>query len=247
MLLEPVKSLAPGCISDLAFDRWRGGELDATGCLELTQHLEQCRACTARRDAFDAAAQQFLGRADYPRDVPRLRAELRQRRQRSRVAMTAAAAAAATILFWWPSSPQQHRMDRLKGGPSLGFYVRRGDEVFRGRTGEQVRPGDQLRFTWRSDRPAYLAILSLDAARTVSTYYPPPNAREVLVPTGNEVALEGAVELDAMLGPERLFAISCDRAPNLDTLREQLSSTQQLSAPPNCQIQQLDLFKEPQP
>jgi hypothetical protein len=143
---------------------------------------------------------------------------------------------------------------RRKGSAAVGFFVKRGDRVQRGSDGEHVQPGDQLRFTLRSDRPTQLAILSLDARGVVSVYFPRTEGQGALRPIGEELALDAGVELDATLGPETIFAIRCPTPPalaahpthpTLDTLRNTLQRTRTLPAPPGCEVDVLRLFKEP--
>jgi len=243
MLLRPPAGLAEGCISDLVFDAWHAGELSAGRDRELAQHLSVCDACAARARDLRAEAQGYLSRADYAPQVARISAELARRRS-SRWPLLASVASAALLLlvfFRAPAAPEVRR----KGSDSVGFYVRRGQALFRGHSGQRVRPRDQLRFTWRSDQSAYLVILSIDAKRVVSTYYPAQGAQRRLLPSGAEIELPNAVELDDTLGPEQVFVVSCADAPELASLRRTLAETGHLSPPLGCQVARILLFKEP--
>jgi hypothetical protein len=246
MFLKQTSSLPAGCISDLTLDAWRSGELSTTRNRELSEHVARCEYCAARQRVLSGHAQEFLARSDQPLQLARLRTKLQRKRSSLLPAGLGAAIMFASLLVWAAPHAASPAI-RSKGPSSIGFYVRRGEQVFRGHEGARLRPGDQLRFTWRSDRPAYLAILSRDAAQVVSTYYPPANVQPLLTPTGAEVELASAVELDDTLGTEQLFVISCVAPPSVAQLRKQLEQRGTLEAPAGCELDRLRLEKEARP
>jgi hypothetical protein len=255
MLLKSGAERPPACISDLAFDQWEAGELARERSDELARHLAQCARCSGQRQSLRAQAQAFIDGPGRPERLPRLQARLvQQRTGRPRprdvlralpvaAGLVAAAAAAAVLLVLAPGDPEH--ATRRKGSAAVGFFVKRGERVQRGSDGERVQPGDQLRFTLRSDRPTHLSILSLDARGVVSVYYPRTAAARPLQPVGEELALDAGVELDDTLGPETIFAVRCPTPPAVDALRSTLQRARTLPAPPGCEIDVLRLFKEP--
>jgi hypothetical protein len=248
MLLKSGAERPRDCISDLAFDQWEAGELDRQRADELARHMAQCARCGEQRQLLRAQAQAFISGPGRPEELPRLHARmLRPRSRRPRVLLPAVAgllAAAATALLVFLPRDREHAT-RLKGSASVGFFVKRGERVERGSDGEHVQPGDQLRFTLRSDRPTHLAILSLDALGVVSVYFPRTAGQGPLLPIGEEIALDAGVELDATLGPEAIYAVRCQAPPAVDALAATLQRARTLQPPPGCELDVLRIFKEP--
>lgn len=239
--------LLSGCISDLAFDAWRAGEIAGAEAHRLDEHLRECASCRSRRQALAAEAEMFEQRTDRERPLLRVRAELSQRKRRKQLgSLSAAAIAALSLLLLQTRSPETHD-GRLKGGSELGFYVRRAEKTFRWQPGNAVRPGDQLRFTWHAQRPVYLAILSLDARGSASLYFPRPNEAQQRIAGGEEVDLPLAVQLDDSTGMEQVYALGCESPPPLEALRQTLETDRQLRAAAGCELVQLTLNKEPRP
>jgi hypothetical protein len=236
------------CISDLTFDAWRAGEIDRARERVLDEHVRTCASCLSRRRALEAHADAFERRPDRALPLQAVRAKLKRRKRGKQLAsLTAVAIAASCLLIFEARNAEPPPDGRLKGGSSVGFYVRRGEQVFRWQPGQAVHPGDQLRFTWRSLRPVYLAIFSLDARGAASIYFPTPDAPQQRVAGGDQVDLPLAVQLDDTLGAERVYALGCESPPVLESLRRSLEKAGELQAPAACELLQLSLFKEPRP
>ena len=192
-------SRAPDCLSDLAFDRLRSGELH--GIAEATQrraHIASCPRCAARFAAFGEQAVEFRRRA------PRIVARVTPRRAGRRLLplllyATAAAAAVAFLLLRHPPAPDGQL---LPGGTTM--------------------PGDALRFRVFAPRARFLALLSVDGAGTLSSYLPPA---PMLLPLRAEARQElaGAIEMDEVLGAERLIALLCPQRLTVDLVLERQS------------------------
>jgi hypothetical protein len=156
--------------------------------------------------------------------------------------MASAAALAVTLVAAIQLAPEAEH--RRKGASSIGYYVLRDGQLFRGEPGQALRPRDRLRFTWRSDRAVYLAILSLDSRGTASTFFPAPGPQQALRPSGSEIELPAAVELDGATGAEELFVLSCAAVQEVERLRTTLARTHELNAPAGCELQRVQLHKE---
>jgi Putative zinc-finger len=243
MLLRPPAELRASCISDLGLDAFRAGDLPPERVAIVEQHLEQCAQCRARRQSLDSAADAYTRRADFREPLARAQASL-ARRRRSHVGVLFASAAALVVMIAVATTLAPDAEHRRKGASSVGYYVLRDGQLFRAHAGQALRPRDRLRFTWRSDRPVYLTILSLDARGAASTYFPAPGPQQPLRPSGSEVELPAAVELDDTLGLENLFVISCSAAQEVERLRERLAQTGQLTAPAGCELQRIQIHKE---
>jgi hypothetical protein len=174
--------------------------------------------------------------------------------QRRRSAFLGAGALAAAALLAlgvgnlgrWPGFDDGDGT-RSKGAFALTFFVKRGDAVLAGSDGQSVAPGDQLRFAITSAAPGHLAIFSLDGAGVASVYYPSGITRAQSLAASSSKPLDTAVELDAVPGRERIIAISCPEPFELEPLRARLQTERELSAPPDCVLDQLTLVKGTHP
>lgn len=229
------------CASDLQLDAWLSGEIDGAKAASLAAHGRACARCDARRDQLSRDRQGFVAAAaalpiwlDAPRRTPKA----------SRLVAGLAIASAVAAAFAIMAAPPRERSGavRAKGTDHVSFYVKRGGAVHRGRPEERVRPGDQLRFSYTAGSDRYLAILSLDAAQRTSVYYP-ASTEALRVEAGVDVALPSAVELDTVLGEERVVALFCDRPLPIAALRAQLEHKRAMP-PPGCTQDQLILMKE---
>lgn len=233
MLSELRKAQPNNCLSDLMLDEWHAGELDSAAARIVEEHVASCDRCRARQQALQAVANEFL----------RARPGAPQRRFRARtvgIALSGLAVAAAALLLMRTPEPFG---ERSKGGPSLGFFVLRGERVFAGSEGERLQPGDRLRFVATSLTPRQLAILSRDARGVASVYYPAaPHSR--LVAATRETPLDTAVELDGTLGTETLFGVFCDQEFEVEPLRQALERSGKLPSLPGCSVDQLEVRKE---
>lgn len=242
------------CVTDLAFDQWRAGEQTKEREAALDEHLRGCARCRVRSELLEREHAAFLARAPTLEDNARFirRSERRARAAFSparRVALSLAAACVlgvvTSLATSWPARRgEEHAAgERRKGGAFVGFYVKRGARVMRGSTEDPVHPGDQLRFTYSSDAPAYWALLGRDA-HDASVYFP-ATTDAARLPAGQDEPFDFSLELDEQLGVERLFVVTCPRAYPLEPLRRALASEGDVRAPDDCRVQRIALRKEP--
>lgn len=145
----------------------------------------------------------------------------------------ALAAAAAAVVLWvkWPRPTpllvDDERGDRgdaggpvgpddayvgLKGDDAVRAYLRRAGEISPLVDGDDVQPGDAIRFLVDARRGHHVLVVSVDGAQQVSVYFPFGGDGSQELAQGAEQELPGAVELDATLGDERIW-ILMSRAP----------------------------------
>jgi hypothetical protein len=236
-----------GCLTDLMLDAWSSGELDAPQRARAIAHVATCERCRSRHEALEAERSVFYSAApSFEAHAARFVA-VRRTRPRPALRMFAfggalaalGAAAAITLLTITPATT------RFKGGPSLGYFVKRNERVVAGDRNAVLYPGDLVRFTYSAQQPRYLALFGRDA-RTTTVYYP-SGASAVLVQSAHDVALDFSIELDGVLGDEQVHAIFCPDVFTLAPLRQALSDTGQLPVPNTCQKVSLTLHKVPRP
>lgn len=230
-------------LSNLELDEWHAGELDAAARTRCEAHLAQCAHCRARRAQFAREASEFF--AEAPNFVPPQRTPAPQpRAARLWFVGTLAALAAGIALIAWPAS--RGAGTRPKGAAHLDFFIKRGELVRRGESGEQVHPGDLLRFVYSAGEPKFLGVFGLDA-NGASVYFPNGHAA-LRVHPGNDVALDFSVELDAQLGTERVLGVFCPEPFALEPVRAALASSAPLPAAMSaCAREQITLEKVAQP
>jgi hypothetical protein len=233
-----------GCLSELALDEWVARELSEPESARVAAHVASCAQCRARHRALEAERADFLAKApsfaEHAAVVCRSQQRVIPLRQRILLAATSAATLAATaLLVLW--SGGKFEETRSKGPAHLSWFVKRGEHVHRGRADEPLYPGDALRFLYSSGEPRYLAIVNVDA-RAASVYFP-SGARAALVRAGNDVALDFSVELDGQLGRERVYALFCETAVEIEPLRAALSETARLPETSGCQAEVIVLQK----
>jgi hypothetical protein len=242
------------CPSDLRFDQYTAGELDASTRRPFEEHTRRCPRCLERMRALDAQREAFLGEAS---NMPALASLVgpghatvpRPRRIVHRGAGIAGVLAlAASFLIVLKLQPEPHPPDgvRTKGAARLAFFVKRGALVSRGRSGNPLQPGDVVRFIYSSERAAYLALINLDA-RGVTTYFPSGSGTARQVGAGTDVALDFGVELDRNPGEERVFGVFCPAPFALAPLTAALEADKALPELPGCDVDELVLNKQTTP
>lgn len=232
-------SLPPGCLSDLKLDASFAGE--ARAVREVEAHIARCTECRARHAELAAERQAFLAQR------PEFEVPQKSRRARTRVAVLSGFAVAAAALLWAAPHVQPDVPGvRLKGGPRLDYYVQREAAASRGTTLTKLAPGDRVRFSYTSERSAYLAVYGLDARGQASVFYPAAQGAARVEP-GADQLLETAVELDDALGSEQVFAVFCDAPFLVEPLRLALFAQRTLEARSGCRIDKLGWTKESTP
>lgn len=258
--LEAHAEACDGCAALLAQRR------EELSTYQARPELEQLAATTLHRMQQEAAleggarpTQQASAAAARPW-LPRLLLPL--------VGGLVGAAAAVVLVLAWPTAPEGVGGDpggaggglRIKGGFSLGAFVKRGAAVSPARSGEVFHPGDELRFSYTTQRGGHLALVGVDAAGVVTLYHPAGPQADCSAPAapGVKTALPGSTVLDATLGAETVVGLLCPRPFSTRTLQGQ---ARQLAAAlkrdgrapaallpdPACRAARFELDKRPAP
>jgi hypothetical protein len=219
------------CLSDLKLDQLLRGELAAPD--EARAHIASCEKCKARLAELEAS------RAAFVAEKPQLPS---QRPFPWTAAGVALAAAAAFVL--WIGTPRNHPVERLKGGTQLAMFVAHEGHVRPAAPREQVSPGDSLQFTYSSDRSTYFAILSVDGGHKANIYFPDGGAKAQELEPAQNKALSNSVELDNVLGAEKIYGLFCEQPLELEPVRAQLEKFQALPLLDHCRVIQLSIEKK---
>jgi hypothetical protein len=219
------------CLSALHLDRFLAGELEADEAERVRQHLSQCSQCERAVAGLRTSREERL---------PPLRVVPLPARRRSPVpvaaALAGAAAAASVLLLVRPPAT------RLKGsGFSVTMYVAHDGTVRRAGPGDAVAPGDAIRFAVTAPVDVHVGILSLDARRQASIYFP-AGGRAELVRAGTDVALPLGTRLDDSVGEEQVVALFCSSAMELEPLRASLERGE-LATVDGCQVTRWSFVK----
>ena len=237
------------CLSNYALDRWFVGQLSEDESRATQQHLDTCPRCSLRCDELSRQRTAFYTRAPSWEAFEKRRRAAPVLLWRTRRAWTLPLLTAAGLLvigvglgvgFGGPE-PRSSATERSKGGPSIGFFVKRGEHIRRGSTGEEVIPGELLRFTYSTERPLYFALLHADSAGATIHFPTQPNAARI--DAGREIPLDFSIRLDSRLGTERVYGVFCEEPIALEPVRARLERSGSLSALPRCQVDPLELNK----
>jgi hypothetical protein len=248
MLKSLRPTVADGCISDLTIDAWRAGELDAERTGALEQHLALCEGCRRRQESIAGQASRFWAQAPELRLPARAASgKAMRRRWLAPSALTFSALAAIVVWLRLPTgSREDPEESRRKGSSHIAFHVQHEGSVKPGKDGQRVFPGDRLRFSISTGKPAHVAILSLDGAGVASIYFPQgKTSRGFGMVSGQP--LDSSVLLDGTLGPERLWALFCDSPFDLEPLRAQLERQGEMTLPAGCSVDQHTIVKQAAP
>ena len=141
----------------------------------------------------------------------RIQAETGARRRRWRHAfplVLLATVTAALLLFIVPRPPATSG-PTPKGSALAQIICRRGDRAFVVGAGDEVAPGDALRFLplpiWPEAR--FVQVGSVDGTGAYAPFYPPSDDGVSVALPAPGAPLPGSIRLDDAPGPERLFVV----------------------------------------
>lgn len=239
------------CLSDLAFDQWRAGEYEGHN---PQPHVDSCPRCAARLLTIDADRESF--RSQIPAFVlPARRPQpgLKHKFRRWLAPGLPLLVAAAVLLLWIRSghhdevSPPANtngpvQGTRLKGGPSIGYYIKSGTQVQLGEDHSHLVPNDAVRFTYSSSDDHYLVIASRDGANAISIYYA-EGEHGAFVEKGSNTLLSESVILDNVLGKERVYGFFCEHSVSVAAVRAALTTNKVRPLIEGCSVSTLQWEK----
>lgn len=165
----------------------------------------------------------------------------RSRRSRwwARVLVVVAAAAAVALFLRQPDEREGELREMGVSG-ELDVFVKRAGKVFRWQS-QTLQPGDQLRYSFRAPEPLHVMVLSREAGGAVNQYFP-AEPSSFAVDTGVTLS-KNAMELDATLGGETIWAVFCREPFTAQPLLSQLESTGAVAPVDGCATQRLEVTK----
>jgi hypothetical protein len=211
--MNGMKAEADECPSHFALD---DHQLHGGGPA-LRRHLDDCHRCQAR--IVERAAGQTSFSETSTALWTRIAARAQDRRHRRRhlllfrlPALAVGLGAVALLLLARKGSDGPAASAPYltpKGVTPVEITCRRGDATFRLAPGDDVLPGDRLRFRplpiWPAAR--FIQIGSVDGTGRYTPFYPSAaGTASAALPAAGQ-ALEGGIEIDAAPGPERLFVV----------------------------------------
>ena len=223
----PAQTRPETCLSDLAIERFLVGEPPDHSGPPSEMHLLTCERCQRRRDELAAAPAQVPDQLWWQQQA----ATAPRRRQIRSVlglgggAVTLVAAAALVLVIrtkpFAPvhpaptAAPASAAETRPKGGDFMfDVFARHADgkteHVFEDTV---LHPRDRIQFVVTSLAGGHVAVVGLDAARSVSVYFPDQGARPAPFPPGTH-ELPVSITLDDTLGAERIVALLCPKPPD---------------------------------
>lgn len=237
------------CLSDLILDEWLADELDADQRALAAQHIATCAACRARMDTIEAETAAFLSQAPTLGEHNALVGDLNEAQRivkRNRFRMVASSVfALAAMVSLAVITQRSDEQTRLKGNAHVDFFIKRGEQITQGASGDVVHPGELLRFTYSSARDTHLALINVDG-KGATVYYPPDSVTAAAIARGKQQALDFSVELDEQVGQERVFAVFCPDTFEIANVVATLRGPQ--PTPPNgCHLDVITLQKEALP
>lgn len=194
----------PRPIPHALLERYLAGELQGEALEKLERALAASAAERARLDDLRAESAAFLVKHP-PGPIAAQLAPAPSAFKRFFFPVFAAVAALLAVVTLFPKPPEENVT--VKGAIALSVFRQRADgSVNELQPGEPVKPGDRLRFSVKVSEDGFLAVLSRDGAGQPSTYFP-FGGRTAAAHAKSQPLLSEAVQLDGVLGAERVWAI----------------------------------------
>lgn len=214
------------------FDAWFAGELPDELAPSMEKHVVTCNRCRGRRAAIAVDRSAFLAlRPSYiasPSQVAR-------KHRRTLVVGAVAGSIALIALAVLAREPELETLPPAAAESELGFAIERRDSTERGVRGQEVHPGDRIRFEYTRQAPAYFAIYGLDSRGAVRLYYP---LSELSAPAGagERIPLATTLEVPKVFGTEQVYALFCSSEFPVAEPQRTLELQRSLAPSPGCDL-----------
>jgi len=213
------------CPSRFRLAQWRSEDLAPEDQQWVAAHVAECPHCRKAVASLNANASAY--ESDQARQWISIERKLREtateRHPWFRLAvhrlLPAVGAAAVVTIVVYAMVFRSIDPIRFKGALSCEVIAKRGENQFRVSQGAMLQPEDALRFIVTTDQKGYMLIFSVDAMKSVTSYYP-DQGREarlepVWLPAAGRHVMPGSVVLDDSLGEEDFYMVFSDRIFNV--------------------------------
>jgi hypothetical protein len=231
-----VRTRPPGCITDLMFDAWFARELPDELEPAMEMHVATCPRCRGRRATLAVERSAFL--ALHPSYVA-TPGQVARKHKRALLGVGVITALVAVTLAALAHESAPDALPPSAAEATLGFQIERGGASELAARGQDLHPGDQVRFVYSLQAPAYLAIYGLDEHGTVRVLYP---ESELAAPAraGEHVALASTVKVDESLGQHWIFGLFCTTAFPVVEPQRTLMLQRSMAPSPGCDLSVTD-------
>lgn len=211
--------------TDLELERQLAGDLPADRAFDTTATA----ADRARLGELRAEHEAFLRTVDVDNEVRRIQQRVARAAPEPKktwwkwlVPASALAAAAAVVLVVMrrggEHTPRPDDDIQVKGDEiSLVIHAATADGSRRLASGDDVMPGDKLRFEVNAAKPGYIAVVGVDGTGELTVYHPGNGTGPVAFDPKARL-LPGAIALDATPGDERFYALYSEQPFAFDTV-----------------------------
>jgi hypothetical protein len=223
--------------TDLELERQLAGALPATrGFDEQATDADRARLAELR-----AEHEAFLRSVDVDNEVLRIQQRVARAAPEKKVwwrwlvpasALAAAAAVVLVLMRRGGETPSTNPDDdiQVKGDEiSLVVHVATDSGSRRLASGDDVAPGDKIRFEVNAAKPGYIAVAGIDGSGQLSIYHPGNGSGPIAFDPHSRV-LPGAIKLDATPGDEHFFALYSPTPFAFDTVMPALQENRSLPA-----------------
>lgn len=222
--------------TDLELERQLAGDLPADrGFDQQATDADRARLAELRGEH-----EAFLRSVDVDMEVKRIQQRVARATPEKRAwwrwlapaGALAAAAAVILVLMRRGGEPTPNPDDdiQVKGDDiSLVIHVATESGSRRVATGDEVAPGDKLRFEVNAAKAGYVAVFGIDGSGEV-TVYQPGNGTGPMAFDPQARLLPGAIRLDATPGDEHFFAVYAPTPFAFDTVIPALQENRALPA-----------------
>lgn len=206
-------------LPEALLERYLAGDLSGEALARVEKALADSPEERARVDALRADSAAFL--IKHPPGPIAAKLEAPRRRWFHWLVPSLAAVAAVVLAIVFLRPPE----DDVTTKGSLAFTAFRlsaDGAVQELPPNGVVHPRDRIRFSAKVPSEGYLGVVSRDGAGTASVYY--PSSSVMAARHGQTALLPDAIELDEVLGPERVWAIFSATPFDLSQALEQVKA-----------------------
>ncbi len=206
------------------------GSISDDTSTRITAHLTECSSCASQLEKLKEAQEQFLESMPFDENMFEEKPETKVTQFPKLISTIAALLiVAVTVIYFNPNQRSEHFT--MKSAASMTILVEDPSGEIVERDSHIYYPNERIQICYTASDTAYLMLVSLDSAGTVSRYCPSHGNRLLKVEPGARVPLPNSVRLDHYIGEETLVLILADNDMAVDEMEQRITeafSTQSL-------------------